>query len=98
MIRNAVMSLERWAFDDESVLLGTSKAILIICSALAIVFAPILYCSSRQETTAENQCLRRGGGWAITGSHQQTTMMMVGKVFVPQTHTVTEYGCVQVNR
>lgn len=80
--------------DDESMLLSFAKWLLVFGVVTGLLMSPLLWYVSRAGEAAESQCLEAGGAWTVVGHHQQTTTMLVGKVLVPSTTTVTDYGCV----
>lgn len=100
MITAFFVAIERWVDSGESDLLAVGKMFLVIGVALALIFGPPVWWIQRsyeaEQATAQAQCLESGGGWAIVGHHPVTTTMLVGKVVIPTTSTVTDYGCVKV--
>lgn len=98
MIRSFLRKVEHWAFEDESFLLMLFKTTIVFGIAFSIVAFPIIIYLDTQDETEYNKCLNSGRGWAITGSHIQHSFITSGKVMIPTTTTVTEYGCVEVKR
>lgn len=97
MIRQWCLAIEEWT-DDDSFILSMFKFFLVFGTPCAILIAGLAFMCSRHGQSDEDRCLSSGKGWAIAGSHYATSMVMVGKVFVPQTYQVTDYGCYEVQR
>jgi hypothetical protein len=93
-VRAAVLAVERW-MDDESDIIGMAKGLVVfgIPTALLIILMAWLL-AALEGRSAEADCLEDGRGWAIIGHHQEP--LLVGKVVT--SHTVTDYGCVEVVR
>jgi hypothetical protein len=98
MFRKFVLWLEKWIFEDNSILIGFTKVIFVMLVAfifvmlvaLSLVFVPIDYVLSRQEKSEMVKCLEHGNGWAIVGVN--TTYIKGIK------HNYPVYGCLEVIR
>lgn len=88
------MAVESWIDDDESDFIGFAKFAFVCLIGLGLLFAPITYFASKAEQADEAKCLDGGGAWTVTGHHRG--MALVGKVLMPT--TITDYGCVRVER
>lgn len=97
MISEFFVKIENW-IDDESFFLTMFKFCFILAIIGGAVIAPFVIMANKESETEYRKCLDSGRGWAIVGSHQTTNMVWVGKVLIPQTHTVTDYGCLEVKR
>jgi nitrogen fixation-related uncharacterized protein len=100
MIRRACLAIEAWV-DDESALLSIIKMMTIIALVVGLLISPFLWWvghAGNADDDEQSRCLASGGGWAIVGEHRQSTAVIVGKVVIPQTRWVSDYGCVEVKR
>jgi len=96
MIRKFLISVENW-MDDQSVILSMLKFFFILIIGIFLVTFPIYFAFGR-GVSEEDKCLEAGNAWMITGHHQGTRMVLVGKALMAQPYTVTDYGCLKVER
>ena len=94
MIRRFFDWLEDWVFEDPNTIIGLAKGMFVVGIAGVLVLGPIVYLAAKHDEKMIRECVQSGGTWQAVGTHQTTTYITVGKVVVPQTQTVTNYGCV----
>lgn len=94
MIRRFFDWLEDWTMNDPNMFIGVSKFFLVIGVVGVVILGPIFYLAAKHDEQMIRECVQAGGTWQAIGTHQTTTYITVGKVLVPQTQTVTDYGCV----
>jgi hypothetical protein len=98
-MRNLLRSFERWVFDEESTILGFLKLIVFVVAPILAVFifvvGTFLWAIGADESTAMEKCHQKGGAWAVTGQRTVTGGFWSGKVWIPTTTRVTDYGCVK---
>lgn len=95
MIRDMLVAIESWMFDDDSMILVLLKISIVFGVPIALIVAFFVHIGyTRRERDIQN-CINAGGAWRIVGQHEETIYIMVGKVMVPsrEREVVTDYGC-----
>lgn len=96
MIRKFLIGVEGW-MDDESMILSIGKFLVVFFIGMMLILFPI-FLLTNQPPSDETKCLEAGNAWMITGHHQETHLVPMGKALMPQTRTVTDYGCIEIQR
>jgi hypothetical protein len=56
-MRRFLLAVERWVFNEESIILGTAKAFLVAAICAALVIAPVGYAIMRITATPPHESL-----------------------------------------
>lgn len=77
--------LQDWIFEDDNVFIGLGKIILVVVVVVGLFVAPLVYL----DATAPSFSLKKDE-WACVQSHEETHMVLVGKIWLPRTEMVCD--------